>query len=1051
MMILPKHSQEVGRCPKRHHGKRSENNAAKKTLLVAPINSEFSDNFVGEVPNYMVFAVTGEGGVGKSTLLKQFEVMAHSPAINAIVITCDDRYPTPVAVMGQIAGELAKHDVSHKEFDERYKKYRELRQEVESDPKMSRSAVNLLTMGLTDLTIKSLRKAPGVGVFFEYADEKAIGEAFTQFVDYGISRWGNKDEVQLLREPERILTPLFVELLDKASEKQRLILMFDVFERTGDTLSAWLLGLFNSEYGEFSTRLTFVVSGRDPLEQHWTDLAGDLCHMPLEPFTPDETCQYLRNRDITDEKLVAQIHDDTGGLPVLVELLAATNPQPGVPLPDISRDAVARFLQWTPQPERQRAALLAAVPRQFNRDILSAALGDDAAHLFNWLSTQSYIRTNRERGWFYHEKVRELMLRHLCNTTPTDLAAAHTRLAEFFAASQKGLDLQGKAAYDNEAWRKSECERVYHLVSAQPDRNVSVAINAFLHAFRWRRGFSESIAQIGQQVGLETGSKTIQDVAITLSETYAAYDQENWRIGIERLKSLEGQVGLTQTAHCEIYALRGTMRGSIREYDGALQDLNRAIELDKEYAWAIGSRGLTYQLMGQYESALADLTRAIQLDEKSAWAITNRGQTYRLMGQYESALADLTRAIQLDEKYAWAIAHRGETYRLMGQYEPALADFTCAIQLDEKYVWAIANRGRTYRQMGQYESALADLTRAIQLDEKSAWAIASRGETYRQMGQYESALADFTRAIQLDERYVWAIAHRGDTYRQMGKYESALADLTRAIQLNEKDTWAIANRGRTYRQMGRYECALTDFNRAIQLDEKYAWAIAHRGETYQAIGQYESALTDFTRAIQLDEKYAWAIACRGAIFLVMGKYGQALNDLDRAIALDDKDVGAIAGRGVTYGLMGKYDPALTDLNHVLALDEKNVAAIRFRGEIYRRLKEYGKALESFNQAIELSPRDAFSLCRRAATHLATNELEASQADLSRVLTLPLEDASDFYNRAVALVMTNKHNEAIEMLIQAFERKADERVYVSTDDLLDPIRHLPEFQELTKTT
>ena len=96
---------------------------------------EFSDNFVAEMPNYMVFAVTGEGDVGKSTLLKQFEVMAHSPAINAIVITCDDRYPTPVSVMGQIASELAEHDVSHKEFDERHKNIANCVRRLRATPK----------------------------------------------------------------------------------------------------------------------------------------------------------------------------------------------------------------------------------------------------------------------------------------------------------------------------------------------------------------------------------------------------------------------------------------------------------------------------------------------------------------------------------------------------------------------------------------------------------------------------------------------------------------------------------------------------------------------------------------------------------------------------------------------------------------------------------------------------------------------------------------------------------------------------------------------------
>jgi hypothetical protein len=62
----------------------------------------------------------------------------------------------------------------------------------------------------------------------------------------------------------------------------------------------------------------------------------------------------------------------------------------------------------------------------------------------------------------------------------------------------------------------------------------------------------------------------------------------------------------------------------------------------------------------------------------------------------------------------------------------------------------------------------------------------------------------------------------------------------------------------------------------------------------------------------------------------------------------------------------------------------------------------------------------------------------------------LEDASDRYNRAVALALSNKFGEAKEMLKEAFEQDVTERNYAQTDDLFDPIRDLPEFQELMKT-
>ena len=42
----------------------------------------------------------------------------------------------------------------------------------------------------------------------------------------------------------------------------------------------------------------------------------------------------------------------------------------------------------------------------------------------------------------------------------------------------------------------------------------------------------------------------------------------------------------------------------------ALGDLNRAVELDPSYAWAIAARGETYRLMKRYKEANADFKLA---------------------------------------------------------------------------------------------------------------------------------------------------------------------------------------------------------------------------------------------------------------------------------------------------------------------------------------------------------------------------------------------------------------------------------------------------------
>jgi len=71
----------------------------------------------------------------------------------------------------------------------------------------------------------------------------------------------------------------------------------------------------------------------------------------------------------------------------------------------------------------------------------------------------------------------------------------------------------------------------------------------------------------------------------------------------------------------------------MKRYDDALADLNRAIELNPEYAWAIAHRGRTYQAMKRYDDALADLNRAIELDPSDDDYAATRLEIHRLIGK----------------------------------------------------------------------------------------------------------------------------------------------------------------------------------------------------------------------------------------------------------------------------------------------------------------------------------------------------------------------------------------------------------------------------------
>ena len=87
---------------------------------------------------------------------------------------------------------------------------------------------------------------------------------------------------------------------------------------------------------------------------------------------------------------------------------------------------------------------------------------------------------------------------------------------------------------------------------------------------------------------------------------------------------------------------------------------------------------------GDYDRAIADFDRAIQLKPDDAVAYANRGWAYDDKGDYDRAIADFDRAIQLKPDYADAYAGRGWAYA-KGDYDRAIADYDRAIQLKPDY------------------------------------------------------------------------------------------------------------------------------------------------------------------------------------------------------------------------------------------------------------------------------------------------------------------------------------------------------------------------------
>nr|MDZ8001618.1 tetratricopeptide repeat protein [Aulosira sp. DedVER01a] len=1007
---------------------------------------------------HFLFNVWGQGGVGKSTLLRQFSQIASGAKM--IAALTDEGEKTVPEVMGRLAEQLEQQGHKLAQFTERYKVYRQKRQELETDPEAPQGFSAFVGKTVAKAGMGMAKQVPGAGAVFGLINEDAITTQAGEWAAYVAKKLTNKDEILLVQEPVEVLTPLFLEDISKIAQKSGLGLFFDTYERSAEFLDNWLREIIDGRHGEVPLNILIIIAGRQELDKnHWAIYEGLIVRFPLEPFTEAEAQQYLTRKGITNSRVIEVILRLSGNLPLLVATLAAETPSDPSQVGDPSGTAVERFLKWIDDSKRRQLAVDAALPLSLNRDVLAKLRGEeDADGLFSWLKEMPFI-DERTDGWAYHDVVKTQMLRHKRLLSPQSWADLHGKLADYYDNLRNNLRLEEDKKQRDPVWQSYTLNVLYHGLCQSPQRSLPAALNEFLAALKNQYSFAKRWAERMIQAGKDTDVAEIQRWGDKLANGLKAYNEKQYEVAAEMFTALlnntfievkwravaldwRGEVytqsnqyskaleDLTEAIKlapddAEYLSDRGKTYRLMERYEESLQDYNRAIELNPKYNRAIANRGQTYKAMERYEESLQDYNRAIELNPKYDWAIANRGETYRLMKQYQEALLDFERAIEINPKSDWVIALRGLTYRLMERYQEALLDFERAIEINLKSDWAIANRGETYRLMERYQEALLDFERAIEINPKSDWAIGLRGETYRLMQQYQEALLDFDRAIELNPKSDWAIASRGQTYRAMKRYPEALLDFDRAIELNPKSDRAIANRGETYRLMKQYQEALLDFDRAIELNPKYDWAIALRGETYRLMQRYQEALVDFDRAIELDPNYDWAIASRGQTYRAMERYQEALVDFDYAIELNPKLDWAIAQRGRTYSAMARYEEALLDFDRAIELDPKYDWVIAQRGQTYDLMQLYTEALQDFDRAIELNPKYDWAIYRRGEIYLLLKDYKQALANFNRAIELEPNDTWYFYDRALAyqaLQQEQKAKDDFNIAIQLAQEK-----------------------------
>ncbi len=228
-------------------------------------------------------------------------------------------------------------------------------------------------------------------------------------------------------------------------------------------------------------------------------------------------------------------------------------------------------------------------------------------------------------------------------------------------------------------------------------------------------------------------------------------------------------------------------------------------------------QGVEYAERGQFDKALAEYRRAIELEPDNADAYRNVGTSLGEQGQWEEAAVAYEKAIELDPEFGEAYGDLVAAYLKLDRLSDAVVAGEQAIELSPDYSGAHNNLGVAYNEQGRKDEAIAQWEKAIQLDPDSANPRVHLGRVYGMLGRLDEAVVQLREAIRIDPDYANAHFNLGMVYHLQDASVQALSEFEETIRIDPDHAMAYYNLGIIHRDQGATEEAIRGFETYLRL------------------------------------------------------------------------------------------------------------------------------------------------------------------------------------------------------------------------------------------
>lgn len=323
--------------------------------------------------------------------------------------------------------------------------------------------------------------------------------------------------------------------------------------------------------------------------------------------------------------------------------------------------------------------------------------------------------------------------------------------------------------------------------------------------------------------------------------------------------STDSQFALGDAALGQAYLVKYQVDKNPKWTDMALANEAKATALNANLPMAYVTLGGIHNVTGKNDLAMEEFQRALQLDPRNADAINGLAHSYESAGRIADAEAAYKKAIALRPDYWDGYNSLGNFYDRQGKYDDAIAQHQHVIQLTPDNAQAYSNLGAVYVDAGDYKKfpeAEKVLKKSISLS-PSYGAYANLGYMYALQQRFAESAAATEKALQFNDHdfIVWAnlaIAYDGlhDEAKFQGALNRELPLLEQSAQANPRDGGVQSRLALLYAQKKLRDKALARVQTSLALAPDDPDVLENVGETYETLGDRGRAIQALEKSLQ---------------------------------------------------------------------------------------------------------------------------------------------------------------------------------------------------------